>query len=135
MTILKVALAPAQNLERTAGRNAAAERGWLEVTPEIGFRRGNEGEVGVVINPGDFADAPFAPAELLQPDECVVEHVVGGGQNLMLANNGADLLHAPHLLAPRLVIVVLLAGNLDSDDGVFPGRGRAIPGGFGRSGG
>ncbi len=77
----------------------------------------------MVIDPGNFPDPPTAATALLKPDESAVKHFVGGGQNLVIREANAGLLRTAGFPGPRLVVIVLFAGNLERDDGVFP-RGR-----------
>src|ERR1041385_2373393 len=119
-TVLEFAFAPPQDLQRTAGRRNMAERSGLEILPKLGVGDGNQRQVALIIDPRDLADIPLAAATFLQANESAVVHFVSGRQNLTFPNNGAGLLRLAGALAPGLIVIILLAGDLDGDDRFFP---------------
>jgi len=62
-----------------------AERRRLQILPELGISDADQRKIGLVINPGNFSDEPLAAATLLQADECAIEQLIGGGQDLTVA--------------------------------------------------
>ena len=70
-------------------------------------------------------DPPPAPATFLNTNERAIIHFVGGGEELFVSQYSANFLEAFRALAPRLVVVVLVAGDFDVYNGAFPDGRRA----------
>src|SRR6185369_14434217 len=100
-----------------------AERRRLQILPELGISDADQRKIGLVINPGNFSDEPLAAATLLQANECAIEQLIGGGQDLTVAYHRAGFVGFAGAFAPGLIVVVLLASNFNVDDGTLP-RGQ-----------
>ena len=116
---LENARAPAQQLSGPTARGFLRQLDRFSILPEILILAGEDGQVGVVIDPFDLAAKPSA-APLLQADERVVGEEIGGGENLVLADDGAQFLDLVHPPAPGLEIVELAAGDLHRHERALP---------------
>src|SRR5262245_10768648 len=62
----QIAGAPAHDLEVAIRRHCAVQFGRLEVAPKLCVGAGQQREVGMIINPGDFTLKPASAPEFLQ---------------------------------------------------------------------
>src|SRR5205085_1760240 len=103
------AFAPANDLHGGLVGRGRAELYRLQVLPEVLIRHGDQREVGVVIGPNELPGPPAATPIFLEADQGAVGDLIGGGENLVIAQDGADFLNALGALGPRLIIIVLFA--------------------------
>jgi hypothetical protein len=117
---LHFAVAPADNLHRFDGRDGIGEFDRLETLPQCRVVTRHDGEIGMVIDPFDLGVRPFPPAVFLDAHECPVVQIFGRCQDFAVADHNAVFLNVSHPRDPRLLEVIIPAGDIQRDHGLFP---------------
>ena len=123
VAIVELIILPANDAHLPIDGSGIGQRCWLQSGPGILFVGGQGGEVGVVIDPDQFAEAEETATLFLQTNQRLVFQVFRRGDNQMIGKNDAAFIRLALASFPRLDIVVFLAGNFNVDDRVFPVEG------------
>ena len=122
---LKIARAPAEDLNVFALFDRLRQRDRFQSGPELFLGAGDDREVGREIDPLHFGIPPFAAAVALDAHQRSVVQSVGGRQDFTRSDDDSRFYNRLNPLGPGLEVIVLFAVDFDADNHALP-----VAGGF-----